>query len=87
MDDTSAQPIKSRKINMFVHPDSTVWIQMIAQRMRRRCSQSMFACRSADPSRPHVVFWLSSASALANGQVYELEQFPLIGRYIAPIPE
>jgi NAD(P)-dependent dehydrogenase (short-subunit alcohol dehydrogenase family) len=34
----------------------------------------------------HVVFWLSSASAPANGQVYELEQFPLIGRYIAPMP-
>ena len=32
----------------------------------------------------HVVFWLSAASAPANGQVYELEQFPLIGRYIAP---
>lgn len=34
----------------------------------------------------HVVFWLSAASAPANGQVYELEQFPLIGRYVAPMP-
>ena len=34
----------------------------------------------------HVVFWLSSASAPANGQVYELEQFPMIGRYVAPMP-
>ena len=35
----------------------------------------------------HVVFWLSAASAPANGQVYELEQFPMIGRYIAPMPD
>ena len=28
----------------------------------------------------HTVFWLSPASAPANGQVYELEQYPLIGR-------
>ncbi len=28
----------------------------------------------------HAVFWLSDRSAPANGQVYELEQYPLIGR-------
>ena len=28
----------------------------------------------------HVVFWLSDESAPANGSVYELEQFPFIGR-------
>ncbi|MCI4663915.1 MAG: SDR family oxidoreductase [Neomegalonema sp.] len=28
----------------------------------------------------HVVFWLSDRSAPANGQVYELEQYPVIGR-------
>lgn len=28
----------------------------------------------------HALFWLSDASAPANGQVYELEQYPLIGR-------
>jgi len=28
----------------------------------------------------HVVFWASDDSAPANGQVYELEQYPLIGR-------
>lgn len=28
----------------------------------------------------HAVFWLSEASAPANGQVYELEQYPLVGR-------
>lgn len=28
----------------------------------------------------HAVFWLSSASAPATGQVYELEQYPVIGR-------
>ncbi len=39
----------------------------------------------AEEAASHLVFWLSSASAPANGQVYELEQFPLIGRYIAPV--
>lgn len=29
---------------------------------------------------PHVVFWLSEASYPVNGQVYELEQYPVIGR-------
>ena len=29
---------------------------------------------------PHVVFWLSDASAPVNGQVYEVEQYPVIGR-------
>ncbi|MCF6197676.1 MAG: SDR family oxidoreductase [Emcibacter sp.] len=29
---------------------------------------------------PHVIFWLSDASAPVNGQVYEVEQYPLIGR-------
>jgi len=28
----------------------------------------------------HVVFWLSDISAPVNGQVYEVEQYPLIGR-------
>jgi len=28
----------------------------------------------------HIVFWLSDESAPANGSVYELEQFPFIGR-------
>ena len=28
----------------------------------------------------HVVFWLSDESAPANGVVYELEQYSLIGR-------
>ena len=28
----------------------------------------------------HAAFWLSDASAPANGQVYEMEQYPLIGR-------
>lgn len=28
----------------------------------------------------HAVFWLSDASAPATGQVYEMEQYPLIGR-------
>ncbi len=28
----------------------------------------------------HTVFWLSDASAPVNGQVYEVEQYPLIGR-------
>lgn len=28
----------------------------------------------------HVVFWLSDASAPVSGQVYEVEQYPLIGR-------
>jgi NAD(P)-dependent dehydrogenase (short-subunit alcohol dehydrogenase family) len=40
-----------------------------------------------DEVAAHVVFWLSASSAPANGQVYELEQFPLIGRYIAPMPD
>jgi NAD(P)-dependent dehydrogenase (short-subunit alcohol dehydrogenase family) len=30
----------------------------------------------------HVVFWLSEASAPANGVVYELEQYSLIGRNV-----
>jgi NAD(P)-dependent dehydrogenase (short-subunit alcohol dehydrogenase family) len=28
----------------------------------------------------HVIFWLSDRSAPANGQVYEVEQYPLAGR-------
>ncbi len=35
--------------------------------------------RPEDVAR-HVVFWASSASAPANGSVYELEQYPVIGR-------
>jgi NAD(P)-dependent dehydrogenase (short-subunit alcohol dehydrogenase family) len=30
----------------------------------------------------HACFWLSDESAPANGQVYEMEQFPLIGRML-----
>jgi len=33
-----------------------------------------------DDIAPHAVFWLSDASAPVNGQVYEVEQYPLIGR-------
>lgn len=29
---------------------------------------------------PHVIFWLSDASAPVTGQVYEVEQYPVIGR-------
>lgn len=29
---------------------------------------------------PHVVFWLSDASAPVSGSVYEVEQYPVIGR-------
>lgn len=29
---------------------------------------------------PHVAFWLSDSSAPCNGVVYEVEQYPLIGR-------
>ena len=29
---------------------------------------------------PHVVFWLSQSSWPVNGQVYEVEQYPVIGR-------
>lgn len=29
---------------------------------------------------PHVLFWLSGRSAPVTGQVYEVEQYPLIGR-------
>lgn len=29
---------------------------------------------------PHVVFWLSEQSFPVNGQVYEIEQYPVIGR-------
>ena len=29
---------------------------------------------------PHVIFWLSDQSGPVNGQVYEVEQYPLIGR-------
>lgn len=29
---------------------------------------------------PHVVFWLSEKSAPVTGQVYEVEQYPLLGR-------
>lgn len=29
---------------------------------------------------PHVIFWLSERSAPINGQVYEVEQYPVIGR-------
>jgi NAD(P)-dependent dehydrogenase (short-subunit alcohol dehydrogenase family) len=29
---------------------------------------------------PHVLFWLSEASAPVTGQVYEVEQYPVIGR-------
>ena len=29
---------------------------------------------------PHVVFWLSESSFPTNGQVYEVEQYPVIGR-------
>lgn len=28
----------------------------------------------------HVAFWLSPASAPVTGQVYELEQYPILGR-------
>lgn len=29
---------------------------------------------------PHVLFWLSDQSWPVNGQVYEVEQYPVIGR-------
>ncbi len=29
---------------------------------------------------PHVLFWLSERSSPVNGQIYEVEQYPLIGR-------
>jgi len=29
---------------------------------------------------PHVIFWLSDKSSPINGQVYEVEQYPVIGR-------
>ena len=35
--------------------------------------------RSEDVAK-HTVFWASDQSAPANGQVYELEQYPVIGR-------
>ncbi|MEM9573599.1 MAG: oxidoreductase [Pseudomonadota bacterium] len=35
---------------------------------------------SAEQVARHVVFWLSDGSAPITGQVYEVEQFPIIGR-------
>lgn len=33
-----------------------------------------------DEIAPHAVFWLSDASAPVSGSVYEIEQYPVIGR-------